>query len=104
MREINAQDYENVVKEEDVVVVDFWAPWCPTCRMMMPNIEAVEKTFDGKVAFCKLNVVENEAFAKELNLGTLPTIIFFKGGQEVQRVTGFKQKVQLNAMVEELLK
>lgn len=103
MKEINAQDLKSILSNDGVTVVDFWAPWCPTCRMMMPNIENIEVEYEGKVNFYKLNVVDNDEFAKSINVSTLPTLIFYKDGTEVERTTGFKQKVQINAILKELI-
>ena len=101
MREINSQDYENVIKEKNIVVVDFWAPWCPTCRMMMPNLEKMEAEY-ADVLFCKMDIVENEQFAKDNQVSTLPTVIFYKDGKEVERTTGFAQRVKLSAIIDGL--
>jgi len=101
MLEINGKDVNEVVKD-GAVVIDCWAPWCPTCRMMMPNIEKLEEENNGKVKFYKINMDENQDFAKSHDVFSLPTLLFYKDSVEVERTTGFKQKVQINAILEKI--
>lgn len=72
----------------NLLVVDFWAPWCGPCRMLAPTIEALAKHYQGKVVFGKVNTDENQAISMQFGIRGIPTLIFFKSGKEVQRVVG----------------
>lgn len=70
------------------VAVDLWGPQCGPCLALMPDVEKLAGEFEGKVKFCKLNVAENRRMAITLKVMGVPTILFFKGGVEVARITG----------------
>src|ERR1700733_3706815 len=70
------------------VVLDMWAPWCGPCRMITPMIEELEIEMAGRLRFAKLNVDENPATAARFNVRSIPTILVFKGGREVDRIVG----------------
>jgi len=101
MVEISGKEVDEVVKKDSAVVIDCWAPWCPTCRMMMPNIEKLEED-NSNIKFYKINMDENQDFAKSHDVFSLPTLLFYKDGGELERTTGFKQKVQINAILDKI--
>lgn len=70
------------------VAVDLWGPQCAPCLALLPSVEKLAEEFDGKVKFCKLNTAENRRMAITLKVMGLPTILFFKGGVEVSRISG----------------
>ncbi len=77
-----------VIDAGDVVVVDFWAPWCAPCRQLAPTIEKLAGEYVGKAKIGKLNTDENGDTAGSLRISSIPTVVFFKGGQEVARLVG----------------
>ncbi len=82
-------NYNQHLEKNDIpVVVDFWAPWCGPCQSMAPNFEAAAKNFAGKVRFAKLNTEEEQAIAAEKGIRSIPTIILYKGGKEIDRISG----------------
>jgi thioredoxin 1 len=77
-----------VAESDKVVVVDFWAPWCGPCRALAPTIEKIATEFAGKAKVGKLNTDENTDTAGSLRISSIPTVVFFKGGKEVNRLVG----------------
>lgn len=74
------------------VLVDFWAVWCGPCQMMGPVIDALAGEYEGKVKIMKINVDENPQTPAQYGVRGIPTLIVFKGGQEVQRIVGAQPK------------
>ncbi len=85
------------------VVIDFWATWCGPCKAMTPVIEELGREFDGKVKIGKLNVDENPAVTEQHSVFNIPTLIFFKGGKEVDRLVGINPKTKISKKIEGLL-
>ena len=85
------------------VVVDFWAEWCGPCRMVGPIIEELANEYEGKVIIGKLDVDENTETPQEYGIRNIPTILFFKDGQIVDKQIGAAQKSAFVAIIEALL-
>jgi len=81
------------------VVVDFWAPWCGPCQMVAPIIEELARQYVGKVLFGKLNVDENPLVAMRYGITSIPTLLFFKNGELIDRVVGAIPKQTLEQKI-----
>ena len=86
-----------------LLVVDFWATWCGPCRMVAPIIEELAGTYDGQIVVGKCDVEENDDLAAEFGIRNIPTILFFKGGQLVDKIVGAQPKAKLQEKFESLL-
>ena len=85
------------------VVVDMWAPWCGPCRMIAPMIDELASEMAGRIRFAKVNVDENPATASRFNVGSIPTLLVLRGGQEVDRIVGVQPKPVLAQRLQRLL-
>src|SRR5438105_15165548 len=98
---VDDKDFVNFVLEAGTpVVVDFWAPWCGPCRMVSPIVEELSTEYGEKVRFAKLNTDDNEITAAEFGVFSIPTLIVFQGGREVNRIVGFAPKEQLRRQID----
>jgi len=101
--EFNDGNIKEIINSGKPVVIDFWAEWCGPCRMVGPIVEELAKEYDGKVVIGKMDVDENTETPEVYGIRNIPTILFFKDGQLVDKQVGAAQKSALVAKVEALL-
>ncbi len=82
------KSFEEFVAKYPKVVIDCWAPWCGPCRMLSPTIDAMAKDMKGKVAFGKVNTDDNFQVSSKYRIMSIPTLLFFKDGQLVDKMVG----------------
>jgi len=98
--EVNGSAFGNFIMNSDLpVVVDFWAPWCGPCRMMAPAFEEAARLLPLKAQFLKVNTEENPQLGGQYGIRSIPTMVLFKGGQEVDRVSGALSADQIRQWV-----
>jgi thioredoxin 2 len=93
---------DSVERSPVPVLVDAWAPWCGPCRIIAPVIDELAREMAGRVRVAKLNVDQNPATAARLRLRSIPTLLVFKGGREVDRIVGAQPKAEIVRRLERL--
>ncbi|MGD9962892.1 MAG: thioredoxin [Thermoplasmata archaeon] len=95
--EVSDDNFASVVKSSGKLIVDCWAPWCGPCLMLAPTFEALAKDYKGQVTFAKLDTDKSASTAMSLGISGIPTLIFFKGGEQVERVTGVRPRADIES-------
>lgn len=101
--EINSENFDQKIKNSEVAIVDIWAPWCGPCKQLSPIIDEVSSELGGKVVVGKMDADTNLDFVKELNVRNIPTILYYKNGEVVERTNGLKTKSEILSIVNKLL-
>lgn len=101
--EITDNNYREVLADSKPVVIDFWATWCGPCRMVAPIIDELAQEYEGQVIIGKCDVDENNDVAAEFGIRNIPTVLFFKGGQLVDKQVGSAPKSTFANKVKALL-
>lgn len=100
---ITSENFENLKNGEQPLVVDFWATWCGPCRMIAPVLSELAQEYDGKITVGKCDVEENDELAAEFGIRNIPTIIFMKDGEIVDKLVGAVPKAKLEEKFKSLL-
>ncbi|MBR4772187.1 MAG: thioredoxin [Bacteroidales bacterium] len=103
--ELNITDsnFDAVLAEGLPVMVDFWAPWCGPCRRVSPIVEELAAEYAGKVRICKCNVDDNDGVPMKYSIRNIPTLLFFKNGELVDRLVGAVPKQDIEEKLKSLL-
>jgi thioredoxin len=101
---VTDQDFEQqVLRSSTPVMVDFWAAWCPPCRLLAPTVEALAVEYQGRVAVAKLDVDANPETAAKYEITGIPAMLFFKDGQVVKTLVGNQPKDEIARVLDSLL-
>ncbi|MGL5312404.1 MAG: thioredoxin [Peptostreptococcaceae bacterium] len=101
---INVSEFESNVENKDgVVLVDFFATWCGPCKMLAPVYSSLGEEMEGKADFLKVDIDESMELARQFSITTVPTVVVFKDGKEMDRLVGFIPKDSLKEKVEAYL-
>jgi thioredoxin 1 len=102
--EITDANFEElVVKSDKPVMIDFWAVWCGPCRMIAPIVEEMSKEYEGKAVIGKVDVDSNPNVAMKYGIRNIPTVLFVKGGEVVDKQVGAAPKPAFTAKLDKLL-
>ncbi|MBK7921138.1 MAG: thioredoxin family protein [Veillonella sp.] len=100
LKELKTAEYQDLLNQEGVTLIDFWAPWCGYCVRMMPIVEEIAGEMEGKANFVKVNADEETDLARALQVEVLPTFVVVKNGEVVDRKIGYLPKGDLQGAVE----
>lgn len=94
---------EQVLQNTKAVLVDFWAPWCAPCRMIVPHLEALAEEYGDNLVVAKLNTDENPDIAMRYQVSGIPTLMIFRGGEAAERIVGVVAKDFIKEKLEPFL-
>ncbi|MGP1547827.1 MAG: thioredoxin [Prevotella sp.] len=100
---ITSDNFESYKNGELPFVVDLWATWCGPCRMLGPIVSELANDYDGKIVVGKCDIEENESIPMEYGVRNIPTLLFFKGGELVDKFVGAANKATLKERFDKLL-
>lgn len=95
-------ELDSLIRKEEAVVVDFWAPWCQPCKVVSPIVEKLAETYGDGAAFVKLNIDENPDSPVRYGIMGVPTLLFFRKGELVDRIVGVVPKSKIESSVQKV--
>ncbi len=101
--QITNENFESIKNEGLPLVVDFWATWCGPCRAIAPTVAELAKEYDGKINVGKCDVEEADEIAAQFGIRNIPTLLFFKNGEVVDKLVGAVSKSKLDEKFQSLL-
>ena len=102
-KHLKTVEFDEAVKAAPVAMVDFWAEWCGPCKMLSPAIEELAAQYEGRALVAKVNVDEEPDLARRFGIMSIPTVIFLKDGQEVERKVGLMPGAMFSAVLDKYL-
>ena len=102
--ELNSENFKEITSQnEKLTMVDFWAPWCGPCKIIGPIVDELANEYGDKAIIAKLNVDDNTEIAAQLGIRNIPTILFFKNGEVVDKLVGANTKSTIESKINSLI-
>lgn len=102
-REINDANYKELLESGKPVVIDFWAPWCGPCRSIAPIVEELATAYEDRAVIGKYNVDDGDELSVEYGIRNIPTLLFFKNGELVDRLVGAVPQAEIEKKIEAII-
>jgi len=99
---LDNQNFNATIKNNDVVLVDFYADWCGPCKALAPILESVSNQFDGKAVIAKVNVDKNPELSAQFEVRSIPSLFYFKNGELVGKQTGMQSQANITENISNL--
>lgn len=100
---ITENNIEEILSSSNPVLIDFWAVWCGPCRMLSPVVDEIAEEFEGKVEVAKCNVDDCQEISMKYGIRSIPTLLFFKNGEVVDKTVGVVSKQEITNIITKLL-
>jgi len=101
---LDGDNFDEFIEKYPLSIVDFWAPWCAPCKIMLPRLRKLSKIYHGKLAFGRLNTTKNEHIAKKYRIASIPNLIFFSYGRKIKSITGVKSVGEIKKVIDKMLR
>lgn len=101
--QLNQTNFDEILASDKPVLIDFWAEWCGPCRRIAPIIDELHEEFDGRALICKCDVDSNDEISAKYGIRNIPTILFIKNGEVVDKTVGAATKAQIQEKLEAIL-
>lgn len=102
-KNINHQQFQELLQSEKPVLVDFWAPWCGYCRRIGPAYEKIAESWSDSVVVAKVNIDEEEALADREQIEVIPTLVLYRKGQAVDSIVAPESRAQIEVFIRQAL-
>ncbi len=100
---VTNSNFSEILSSDQPVLVDFWATWCGPCRMLSPTVDEIAQEYEGRAVVAKCNVDDSDEIAMQYRIRNIPTLIFFKGGQQVEKLVGLVSKKEITDILDKLI-
>lgn len=100
---LSSSEFDNFINKYPVSIVDFWAPWCRPCKLIVPLIRQLSRRYKGKVAFGRLNIDQNRNLAKRYHVLAIPNLVFFSCGEKITNIAGVRSIKELQVKIDDIL-
>jgi len=103
IKNLSKADFESTLKENEVVLVDFYTEWCGPCRALQPTLESLADDFEGKAVIAKVNVDDESEISAVYGIRSIPALLYFKNGELAGKQVGLQSKMVMSASLDELI-
>ncbi len=103
LKNLSKADFESTLKENDVVLVDFYADWCGPCKALHPSLESLAADFEGKAVIAKVNVDNESEISADFGIRSIPALLYFKKGELADKQVGLQSKTAMTASLDQLI-